>query len=228
MTASQTASATAHAAARWWAEQLANPTFRTTSREEDLADLPGSLAEAAWERDVLHTLADRHPVTPEQLENFAKALEESILANTDPNLRLSVDYHPSRVLAEAARVAGIHQSRFPLKTCLWLNRDGTVTARLGYAGRERLIWSPPGWVSPPCGAMRSVPDPGCGWHDRRFLPELCGRPVYHDDACGDWVPDTRTCRRCGHSEADHHNADVNDPGFSHSFESNGAWDADSR
>jgi hypothetical protein len=216
----ETPTSAARAAAEWWAKQLADPTFRTTTPEEDLADEPGSVLSAVYGRALARTAADRHPVTADQLAVFADALQRIIVRDTSDDgwhYGLHTDYHPGCDLAEAAEAAGISKSRFPLKTHMWLHPDGSVAARLGYGGRERLVWAPPGWGRPACGRMRRERRPGGLLYDFQYFPELCGRPRYHEDDCGGWVPDPVACVECGESLAVHYDAPDSGERFRHSF-----------
>lgn len=213
-----TAQTAPRAAAEWWARQIADPTFRHTTAEEDRASSADEFLGAVMVRTLAHTLADSHPVTAEQLVVFINALERIIVRDTREDgwhYGLHVDYHPDGSLSEAAKVADIDESRFPYKSHLWLHRDGSVTARLGYGAPERLVWAPVGWDRPPCDSMRTERESGGRHYDFVYFPELCGRPKYHEGGCGNWKPDTATCDRCGKTQADHWNGSYED--FGHAF-----------
>lgn len=213
-----TVTTAARAAAEWWAQQIADPTFRNTTAEEDRASSANELLGAVYARGLAGMLSDRHPVTAEQLATFTNALETIIIRDTREDgwhYGLHVDYHPDSSLTEAAQAAGVDESRFPWKTHLWLRMDGTVIARLGYGAPERLVWAPDGWQRPACGDLRHEPKPGGGLYDVTYHPELCGRPKYHEALCGDWMPDTAACDECGKSQADHWNGSYDD--FGHLF-----------
>ncbi len=82
-------------------------------------------------------IASRYSVTNEQLASFRSKLAD-ILA--DPNMIsggrvwLSSDYGPDQFISGAMNAAGIHESRCPWKSCMWINQDGSVKAQLGYRG----------------------------------------------------------------------------------------------
>lgn len=206
------------AAAEWWAKQIANPTFRTTSAEEDRASTSEEFRITLLGNYLAHRLADQHPVTTGQLATFTSALEAIISRDTDDrgwHYGLHVDYHPDHSLTEAANTAGINESRFPYKTHLWLHQNGTVTARLGYGAPEQLVWAPADWQRPTCGELRREPKPDGGAYDFVYHPEVCGRPKYHARTCGNWQPDTAACDTCGKGLAGHWNGSYDD--FGHSF-----------
>lgn len=123
-------------AVEWWAEQLKDPTFKTLSDQERRAE---PLQPAAFSEVMAERSAKRHPVTAGQLETFKTALAGSIEADDLRGWVLSVGYSPGRVLAEAATTAGIDNSRFPIKTIMWLHNGG-VRVSLGYGtSPEQLL-----------------------------------------------------------------------------------------
>lgn len=204
----------ARAAAEWWARQVVNPTFRQVRpNEEDRETLYG--------RGLAHIIANRHPVNDAQAEAFADALERIILRDTRKDdgyfHGLHVDYHPDRSLREAAEQAGVSTDRFPWKTNMWIHAEGHVTASLGYAAPEILIWTPDGWEHPACSSVRAEPKAG-DRYDYVFMPEVCGLPRYHADGHGDWQPDTLLCARgdCARTRAEHYNATASEVG--HAFD----------
>lgn len=198
----------ARAAAEWWALQLADPTFR--NERPGHGDFESFLASG-----LAGLIADRYPVTPEQLAMFADNLERALQELLDTGRYFSgphTDYHPDPKLAEAATVAGIDESRFPWKTNMWIRSDGSVVVSAGYAAPHRLVWAPPGWVHPPCDEIRAEE---VGDYQYTYFPEVCTRPMYHEGKHGDFKPDTLTCAKCGKTRADHYNGTFAD--FGHAF-----------
>lgn len=188
------------AAAEWWAEQLGAPLFKAVRGDEprderEPSELAGMMASI---------VASRNPVQDGQGEAFVAALSLVIderLATNGWGLSLGVDYGPALELAEAARAAGIHTGRFPWKTNMWIKRDH-VTAALGYGARARLIWSAPDWERPPCGQHH--------YDDEAYVleaNEVCAKPIYHEDDCGDWQPDPARCVECDGTYVDHFGRD---------------------
>jgi len=115
-------------ATEWWADRICSPVFDGLSKEErrDPANEPYRLAE------MLATMSIK-PVGGNQREKFIAALREEIEAESYNSLfGLSVDYHPCRELAQAAKEAEIPRSNFPWKTYMHFDADGTVKAACGY------------------------------------------------------------------------------------------------
>jgi hypothetical protein len=141
---------------------------------------------------AMRIIAGSNPIADGAPEKFVAALTEAIEARFDRGLEyvtLSVDYGPDMELAEAADAAGIHYSRFPFKTCMWLRPD-LVTAALGYGAPTRIVWSAPDWVRPPCGSHQYDDE----WN---ALDPICSKPLYHDGEHGEWIPDPLRCTNCG-------------------------------
>lgn len=183
------AATAAEAVGQWWAEQVGAPRFQNVRPEE-----------RSWESDFVsvtaHMLADKHPVTPEAGRGFAQALQRRVEEDLKrPGwTHLGVDYGPDPMLAEAAEEAGVSMSRFPWKTSMWVHRD-YVTVSTGYGAPIRLVWNAQDWKRPACGSNR---------YDGDFFDEVCPKPRYHEGECGDWVPDTKRCSRCGGTYAAHY------------------------
>jgi len=188
--------AAARAAAEWWAEQIGAPVFRAIRGDE-----PDRQSQdfGAMTMMLGTILADRHPIREGQGEKFVTILAAAIAEGLDRNdygLNLGVDYGPDRMLAEAAEAVGIHTGRFPYKTHMWIKCDH-VTAALGYGAKSRLIWSAPDWERPTCGQHE---------YDANFnaLDGVCVKPRYHEEDCGDYVPDPARCTVCAGTYRDHY------------------------
>jgi len=182
----------ARAAALWWAEAIGAPTFRTVTDdypadEQEVAAFGASLAGAA---------AARHPVSAEAAARFVDALAQIINERSHHYMGgLHTDYGPDSALAGAADEAGVHYTRFPYKTNMWI-KDDHVCVSAGYGAQVVLVWQAPGWVRPPCGSQRYEGD------DPR--DEVCGLPKYHEERCADWRPDPKRCAACGGTYSEHY------------------------
>lgn len=196
----------ARAAALWWAEQIGAPIFRNTSERDSLQDQRnGDFAGM-----MQSLLAATHPVDEAQGSKFADLLEQHIAAQLEGRnwgVTLGVDYGPDLPLAQVAEAAGINPSRFPWKTHVSVHTD-YVIASLGYGSRPRLIWSAPGWQRPACGSQRYEKTRDA----YECYDEVCPKPRYHEDDCGDWVPDAARCTECGGSHTAHFGRGVHYPG----------------
>lgn len=127
--------------AKWWTDQLAKKS------EQNTGDALLSMA-SSWAENKAREI---NPLTAEKLAVFQSHLEASLLAfiqktewlEGDPDwgsaLRIvGVDYHPDRILREAATKAGINELHFPVKTMMRLDPDG-VKVSLGYGGEVEEI-----------------------------------------------------------------------------------------
>ncbi len=79
-------------------------------------------------------LAASHKPTNDQLEKFKTALETCIKRERERRnyIYLSCDYSPDRILAEAAKEAGIDSSVFPYKVSTYITEDNKFMVRDGY------------------------------------------------------------------------------------------------
>jgi hypothetical protein len=168
----------AQAAAHWWAEQLADPTFRNDTEP----NLAGAMAEM---------LSERQPVLPTQLQEFERVLAAEIDVRLVRQasgqvfpVMLGVDYGPDPILGDAADLAGAPSSRFPWKTNMTVHADHVIAA-LGYRAPWQIIWSAPDWQRPLCRAQHYRDLPEAPYYEK--LDETCGKPRYHGDECGEWV-----------------------------------------
>ena len=127
----------AKVAARWWGEQLKNPTFKTLSDAERSDPATEAIAMA----EMMAGIMPRN-TTDMQIAVFVDFLEARILQDEFiVRYGLHVDYGPGPDLADAADAAGIlvTPSTFPWKTHMWF-QDGGVQVSLGYgAPTEELI-----------------------------------------------------------------------------------------
>lgn len=172
----------AMAAGEWWAKQVGAPTFDNGSQyETGQSRVTTSISESA-----LAIMADRHPVSGGAQEGFSVALALDLIREMgriaairpdDPGrvyVSLDVDYSPDRLLAGAAERAGVHLSRFPIKSHTTVYADH-ITAQLGYGAPTRLIWTAEGFEHPPCNGHQYAE----GVLDER-LPFNCSKPRWHE------------------------------------------------
>jgi hypothetical protein len=196
------------AAAMWWAERIGAPVHKATTMTADDPDR----AHGEFVFMAMQIVAGRHPLSDGQGDTFVAALApviDQMLTRVDW-VSLGVDYGPDLELANAAKVAGIHPSRFPFKTHMSVT-PMYVTAALGYGAQARLIWQHDDWIRPSCGSLR-YEERGRG--DYLWLEEVCGMPRFHDAEHGDWKPDTASCATCGKTQAVHWNSNDHSHTFS--------------
>lgn len=129
------------AAVEWWAEQLAGPVVHDN----------GDIGQSLFATGLAAGLPTLKAV---QIETFKSELRKNLKAHIeavawkpeDPTFgaygrSLGVDYHPDRLLADAAEAAGIGAPmlRFPCKTMMWVN-PGQVEVAKGYGARPVTIY----------------------------------------------------------------------------------------
>lgn len=120
------------AAAKWWANVIANPKFDALGGERDSSMELGQ---------IMATLINRKAPAVDT-ERFRVALVDRLLAATPHERRfVDVDYGPDAVLSDAARAAGITDPSFtfPWKTSMWIDAD-RVRVRYGYGADIVTIW----------------------------------------------------------------------------------------
>jgi hypothetical protein len=182
------------AAADWWDSRLGR----------------GRRASGAADVDLLMAAArSRVGRSAEEVSAFRAALLDTLEKRIAPHWdtpkgasrrTVRVDYDPDPALADAAETAGLalENGELPIKTVMWID-PGVVTVKEGYGAQRVLAWAAPGWERPPCGKHRVEGD----HRNYRAFNEVCAKPVYHGDDCGDWVPDTKRCGTCGGTYVDH-------------------------
>lgn len=113
-------------AAKWWADQL-----RGTPKFDNGEPLQNAFM--AWHASLLPK------PSAEQIATFETVLRDALLARVGTQhprwaFECRVDYHPDQPLTDAARVAGFNPDfLLPCKTTTWIEDDGRVFCRNGYA-----------------------------------------------------------------------------------------------
>lgn len=122
-------------AASWWADQVCAPVFSGLNEEERKDPM-----NSAYQMAEILAATSVKPIYQEQRDKFILALSDE-LRNPDFYVRggLYVDYDPDRILARAAKVAGIPTSNFPWKTGMSFYEDGTVKVATGYGAMYKTL-----------------------------------------------------------------------------------------
>lgn len=111
----------------WWAKSIRDPEYN--NGDDSFT--------GAMTKSLAQMISDVHPVTEEAIEKFKVALTH--LLKTTSLRFLSTDYGPGRDLALCADVAEVDYSRFPWKTCMWLD-EGKVIVSAGYQAPIETLW----------------------------------------------------------------------------------------
>ena len=122
--------AMARAAAHWWAER-ADGTARHNNRGGDFASVMAGIM-----ADTLN-----EPPRTGALEKFEEILAEKIMTAELPYMwsYIWVDYGPDRILAEAAKEAGISCNNFPWKTGMHIDPEkGEIIVRLSLGPWKKI------------------------------------------------------------------------------------------
>jgi hypothetical protein len=125
----------ANAAAKWWADKLRNGCHFDNGDSSETGAVSMLLGLM-----LADTLAEKR--TPEQVDAFEVALAQSIaqLDVWQECMGFGVDYHPDRILSDAANAAGIVvDGALPWKTHMNF-MDGKATVREGYGALPQVIF----------------------------------------------------------------------------------------
>lgn len=117
-------------AATWWGEAVSNPKF-------DNGDNGSSTVLVK-----LLASANTNYINTEKKEKFIYQLSKDI-ENTlakEQKVVLSVDYHPCKLLYDAAIYADIPNSNFPWKTIMWITKN-KVSVCYGYKAPEEFLYA---------------------------------------------------------------------------------------
>lgn len=122
--------------ADWWFDIFIGPQDKDSGAR---GDMPSLMAEG-----LATTIANRHRVNENQRQPFRDALRKSMEAWLDRYtatkwIGLCCDYGPGEPLASAMREAGIHESRAPWKTNMYIRSNG-VTVSAGYGSPPEFLW----------------------------------------------------------------------------------------
>jgi hypothetical protein len=186
----------AEAAARWWTQQVVSPIFQQVVPGGPEQDHRSDLTEL-----LFSVAASKAPVDDGDARRFYAALRDALLSEFERmatfatkdgrslHYTLSVDYGPDQILRKAAEAAGVSTSRFPIKTCMWVN-ERWITAARGYGAPTRLVHLAEGVEHPSCDEIKYEEKP----HFIR-LPWRCSEPRWHEDAHTHDVPQP-LCKTC--------------------------------
>jgi hypothetical protein len=124
----------AQKAAEWWADRVCAPTFDGLTPEERLRPENQAYQTAEMRASMLVK-----PITAEQRATFVTTLTNILMqADAERLYYIGVDYHPCRILADAASIAGIPETNFPWKTSMWF-KDGKLTVARGYGAQLETL-----------------------------------------------------------------------------------------
>lgn len=127
-------------AAKWWADQLlaAQPHLATQMGAEPDSPMNSPMGAVMA---VLAQAQDRAD-DPTKVEAFRAALEARILTSLEryPSLAFGVDYHPDRILSDAADDAGmpLGMTTLPWKTTMWVDDRGVRVSK-GYGAASEDV-----------------------------------------------------------------------------------------
>lgn len=119
-------------AADWWTAQIAGLAKKDNGDRSGTGGLAMMLGmiNAADNEPSLEAIQKFNTLL---VKRFCYALAEH------PYQHVGCDYHPDGSLSFVAQIAGIHSSRFPWKTSMWLRSD-EVKVRCGYGADEVTIY----------------------------------------------------------------------------------------
>jgi hypothetical protein len=120
----------AEVASKWWANQLRHP-HNDMGIDDPMPNL------------LLGMLACESRPDDERIDKFQKRLKEELMVADWWDIRiLDVDYNLDKnsVLSKVSQELDISEYAFPVKTTMWINKDGTVEVSNGYgASLECLL-----------------------------------------------------------------------------------------
>ena len=119
--------------AKWWGEKVSGKVVHDNGDKSFPSSFAGVLA------DSMAT-----PITDEAKKIFVDALTEEIASGKKFVDCIGCDYHPDKILADAATKAGIKEFNFPWKTYMYVGHDPcaniVVTVREGYGSSPEDIY----------------------------------------------------------------------------------------
>jgi len=118
-------------AVNWWADRVCQPEFHTQTPGENVKSI-------AMAESMAYLLTK--PVNFDSKEKFIDELRKRITSSEfNPFSGLHVDYHPDRILSDAAIESGVELSNFPWKTGMYFGEDGSVKAKIGYGSELETL-----------------------------------------------------------------------------------------
>jgi len=120
-------------AVNWWSEKIQAPSFSALSSAERQMENNRPVAMAEMQAQSL--VKD---ISSKSIDRFKAVLKRN-LNQSNGRVSLSVDYHPSKMLSESAKEAGIPLTNFPWKTSMQFHDDGSTTVRCGYGAESVTI-----------------------------------------------------------------------------------------
>jgi hypothetical protein len=118
-----------NAAVNWWRKNLIQPKM---DNGDDAMNIFMSLFGSALTRGN----------TQEKIESFCEGMAEYIkkkFQEGQDTVTFYVDYHPTRELTDIMKARQVELS-LPIKTCMWVKKDISVTAYCGYGAPTETIW----------------------------------------------------------------------------------------
>jgi hypothetical protein len=96
----------------------------------------------AWMLMNMSSLSAQESVTEDKIKLFESKLTELLMEVKNENTwkwELDVDYHPCKMLTDAAEFAGLNSGCFPIKTFTRICPDFSVDARYQYGGKFQKL-----------------------------------------------------------------------------------------
>lgn len=117
--------------AEWWTNNLKKPVF------DNGDDSPAGIFTSILQQSLVTEITDK------QLDMFKNRLADFVEKGLDANkfdIMLSVDYNPCLPLYEIAKLCGISEHNFPIKSHTNTKKE-RVVARLGYSGEFKILYA---------------------------------------------------------------------------------------
>lgn len=119
--------------AKWWGEKVSGKIVHDNGDKSFHSSFAGALADSMATQ-----------ITDEAKKIFIDALIEEIVSGEKFVNCIGCDYHPDKILADAAIKAGINEFNFPWKTYMYIGHDPCgniiVTVREGYGSPPEDIY----------------------------------------------------------------------------------------
>ena len=119
--------------AKWWGEKVSSKVIHDNGDRSFSSSIAGALADSMATQ-----------ITDETKKIFIDSLTEEIVSGEKFVDCIGCDYHPDKILADAAIKAGIKEFNFPWKTYMYVGHDPCgsiiVTVREGYGSSPEDIY----------------------------------------------------------------------------------------